>query len=322
MNYPLVTIIVPCYNHEKFVMDCLNSLINQTYKNIELLIVDDNSTDNSYRIISDYKERLEQRFVRTLIKKNPINKGLVYNLNSMIKISNGDYIKLIASDDFLLKDSVENMVKYALENQTADVFYSNAYLVGENSTYDNDGSYGFNKFFYNEKPLSGKNLTSELCAKSFICAPTAFIPKKTYDKYGLYDENYIFEDWSYWLKVSVTGEFSYLDYPTVCYRISTNSLSHFAGIEFFEKQNKFFDQKLFLLKQYRNYWTDNSIKDFLNDELNYAIGNSNIDLSKKILKIIRYYHCEISLKTKFKYLLLRIHIFGICRRIKFYLEKR
>ena len=132
---PLVSIIVPCYNHQEFVGDCLESIIGQSYCNIEVLVVDDCSNDDSYEIIESFRERLEQRFETVYLKRNEKNIGLVKNLNRLVKQSNGKYIKIIASDDMLLPYAIEQMVLFAEERPNTNVFYSNAFYINRHHKY-------------------------------------------------------------------------------------------------------------------------------------------------------------------------------------------
>lgn len=100
-----VSIIVPVYNVEKYLKECIESLINQTYKNIEILLIDDGSTDNSKSICDNYSKKYE--FIYTIHKKNG---GLSSARNLGIETSKGDYLCFVDSDDFVSKDYVESML--------------------------------------------------------------------------------------------------------------------------------------------------------------------------------------------------------------------
>ena len=223
MEKSLVTIIISCYNHEQYVEDCLKSIYAQTYSNIEVLIVDDASNDKSFEIIKSWEYRLKARFVNVFIEKNNTNMGITYNLNKLIKKSIGYYIKDMASDDILMPNAIEEFVRY-IEKSDADVIYSNAYIINEFAHYDKLNSVNLSTYYNNKfKPKFGRHLTKELCAQCFICAPTAFIPRRTFEKYGLYDEKISFEDWEYRPRVSVNGKIEYIDKIIVYYRVTEQS---------------------------------------------------------------------------------------------------
>ena len=106
---PFVSIIIPCYNHEDFLDDCLASILNQTYQNIEILICDDCSPDNSYEKILSYKEKLENKFNNVVILKNEVNCGVTKNVNRMLKLAKGEFVKTIASDDSMAPNAISEM---------------------------------------------------------------------------------------------------------------------------------------------------------------------------------------------------------------------
>ena len=105
MNH-LISIIIPIYNSEKFILRCLDSLINQTYNNIEIICVDDWSKDNSLGLINDYKGK-DNRIV--IISQKNQWAGIARN--NWIKIANWDFITFVDSDDALELDAIEEMVK-------------------------------------------------------------------------------------------------------------------------------------------------------------------------------------------------------------------
>lgn len=315
-NNGLVSIIVSCYNHEKYVSDCLKSIIAQSYSEIEVLIIDDCSVDNSFEVITSYKPLLIDRCVNVTILRNNKNQGLTKNLNKLIKMSKGEFIKIVASDDYLLPNCIESFIKHINTPCEADVYFSNALVVSNSDHFEINQTINSACLFYQTRPLDGFNLTDQLCASSFICAPSVFIPQKTYIKYGYYDEAYSFEDLPFWLKVSIDGSFSYCDIPTVCYRQLANSFSHFWGKENHKKQNVFFDDKYKLITSYRSFCSDESYAIFMNNELEYAIGNCNKDLAREIKGLCKEQGVVLSRRVKFKYLLLSLHLFYIFKEIK------
>ncbi len=114
-----VNIVVPVYNKQKQIKRCLNSLINQTYKSLEIIVIDDGSTDKSYEICKKYENK--DRRIK-VIKK--INEGVDIARHTGIKHCTGDYVTFVDSDDYLSKDAVELLVK-ALEKENADIVFGN-----------------------------------------------------------------------------------------------------------------------------------------------------------------------------------------------------
>lgn len=130
-NNPLVSIVVPVYNVEKYLVKCLDSLVNQTYKNTEIIIVNDGSTDGSLDIIQKYA----QEDSRILIV-NKVNGGLASARNAGVSVSKGEYIWHVDSDDYAELSALSKMVTYALV-KNADIVVTGYYC--ENENYQNTG---------------------------------------------------------------------------------------------------------------------------------------------------------------------------------------
>lgn len=105
-RFPLISVIMPVYNAETYLKDAIESILNQTYKNIELIIIDDGSIDNSSRIIQSYTD------FRIKFYKNDGNKGLVYTLNRAIALASGEYIARMDADDISLSKRIEKQIDY------------------------------------------------------------------------------------------------------------------------------------------------------------------------------------------------------------------
>ncbi|WP_083829471.1 glycosyltransferase family A protein [Oceanimonas sp. GK1] len=101
-NNPLVSVVIPCYNHAQFVQESIQSVIDQDYENIELIIIDDGSKDNSVEVIQEMIPACEERFKRFEFRHRP-NKGLCATLNEGIGLAAGDIIGFCSSDDILHK---------------------------------------------------------------------------------------------------------------------------------------------------------------------------------------------------------------------------
>lgn len=224
-SVPLVSLIIISYNQKAYIDDCMKSLLQLTYSNIELLYLDDCSPDETFTGACLYEERAREKFGKVYFEKNKVNKGLIYNLNCLIQKSSGKYIKFLSADDFLLEDSITNMVDFMENHPESDMLYSNA-VYGECDThFPLNGSEQLPRLYVGEQ-LSGTGLFERLYESDFIAAPTVMTKKKVYDKLGLYDASLGIEDWDYFLRIARQGDIGYLDKVTVMYRFSNDSLSH------------------------------------------------------------------------------------------------
>lgn len=129
-NKPLVSIIIPCYNGEKTLNRCLESVLSQTYKNLEVITVNDGSTDDTENVILSYKQRFESEgmHLKYIYQEN---QGLGGAINGGLAVFSGDYLCWIDCDDFLFSESVRIRMEYLENHPEFAVATSNAYVFDE-----------------------------------------------------------------------------------------------------------------------------------------------------------------------------------------------
>lgn len=149
---PLVTIIVASYNYDRYIAETLNSLINQTYKNLEILVIDDGSTDNSINIIRDYAKKDER--IKLITHPNNENKGLAKSIQTAIQNAKGEYISFCESDDFLKLNHIEEKVKYIKKFPNADIVVNKPLMFGDDEKIKKLQN-GFASLFYQLEKLKG-----------------------------------------------------------------------------------------------------------------------------------------------------------------------
>lgn len=308
----LVSILIPSYNNERFLDDCLESLAAQTYQNIELFICDDCSTDNSWEKILQWKERLEERFVQVELLLNEKNLGVTKTLNQMLEKSRGAYIKLFASDDMFLPDGIEKLVNFA-EGNEFDLIYSNIIYVPESAKYGMDVNNL--SIRYTSVPVSGKKLTDTLLKGNFIGATGVLIPAETIRKYGYMDETFLYEDWEYWLRISITGSIGYVDAVTTMYRVCENSMSHFGGTrEERSRRQRFSQEQLKIFLKYEKFGTKETKKFFYNRMLSVFLSLNDKDRVIELKDLLKQEKLRMSHENKMKLLLFHVGIFGFVQR--------
>lgn len=227
MRRGLVSIIIPAYNHEKYVEDLLESIVNQTYSEIEVLVCDDCSSDNTYQRIQGYVEKLERKCRRIFICQNEINQGVCRTLNYLLSISNGEYIKPLASDDFLDPCAIEKYVKIFEEDSNIDAIDANVYLVDEEATYPLEREHILGEFFKQTPDFSVEGMTERLYNDNYICAPSLIYRRKVVESLGGYDEDIVFEDWDFNLRMAESGLcVKYCAACLVAYRQVSGSQAH------------------------------------------------------------------------------------------------
>lgn len=201
-----VTIVLPVYNGEKFVSKAINSIINQTYSNWELIIVNDCSTDNSLAICKEYEKKDD----RIRLYSNKVNLKLPKSLNVGFSHAKGDYYTWTSDDNIMRENALEVMTK-ALENSNeVDMVYSD---------YWNIDAMG--------KKISICRLQQpNKIVESNVCGP-CFLYKASIAKIiGEYDENlFLAEDYEYWMRIYIYGKMLHIDNILYYYRRHDMSLT-------------------------------------------------------------------------------------------------
>ena len=123
---PKISVIIPIYNTEQYLKDCLDSIMNQTLKDIEIICIDDKSTDDSLKLLKKYKEEYDKNN-RMIIIENSTNQGQGIARNKGLKIANGEYIAFIDADDFIDSDYFETLYNKGKECNTELVVFKNTY---------------------------------------------------------------------------------------------------------------------------------------------------------------------------------------------------
>jgi len=204
-SQPLVSVIVPCYNHEAYVAECIQSVLNQSYPNIELIVLDDGSKDNSVEVIQ--KLRSSHPFIFEAQK----NKGLSATLNKAITTyATGKYIAIIASDDFWDIHKIKTQVNFMEKHPEMAMCCSNTAIV--NQTSEIIGEFDAKSF---RVPYNFSNIA---LGKSFVAAVTVLTKKEIYDSVGLFDETLLIEDLDMWLRIADVYPIGFINEVTAFYR--------------------------------------------------------------------------------------------------------
>lgn len=191
MQLPLVTVVIPSYNHQNFVQDSIRSIIQQNYQNIELLVIDDGSSDQSIEKIKEMVEQCEERFVRFEFRYRQ-NKGLCYTLNEALEWAQGRYFSPFASDDIALPEKISFLVDRIENSNFPAVFGRSADTQG----------------VIKARSLQVEvvhDFTSLIQHKNMPDTPTALISTAAIREVGGYAEDVKLEDWYLWLKLTENG---------------------------------------------------------------------------------------------------------------------
>lgn len=204
---PLVSIVVPCYNHEVYIKDCIQSIIQQTYENIELIIIDDGSSDTSFSKIKELNDLCKERFTRFELRSRP-NKGLSATLNEAIDWCEGEYYCVIASDDQMLAHKTTIQVDFLEKNNNYVAVFGGVINIDQHSNMLSIVSPKQKAYNHRDIMLHQHNLP----------APSQLIRLKALKKTGGYIPGLVIEDWYMWLTLSRDNDLYLLDTIVCKYR--------------------------------------------------------------------------------------------------------
>lgn len=191
----LVTYVMPCYNQGKFVEEAIKSIIDQDYDRIELIVIDDGSTDNTSEIVSSMESVCSSRFDRFSFVSRE-NRGFVYSLNEGLNWANGEFFSLLASDDVLLPFKTTLMYQLlSKELDTVVAVYGGVEVIDEFGSHVRDiipkrGYYCFEDIFLKKCPYQ---------------TPTQLIKTSALRGINGFDSNFVSEDWIMLLNLTVSG---------------------------------------------------------------------------------------------------------------------
>lgn len=248
-----VSFLIPCYNHERFVRDCLASILAQTYTNYEVIICDDASKDNSVAVIKEEKVKFDDRDIRFILMENESNKGITVNLNRMLQEAAGEYIKIIASDDMLYPDYLEKMIKYMEDYKHLKMAFSNCMKVVSESTFPPAEECKAGKQF-DSMPDCGEGAFEHIYLVNGIPAPALLIRHEIYNVVGAYDEAIGIEDLEMTLRILSyqPDALGGIDECLVFYRMNPNSITSTSKNPGAKKRMKFMhDNTVAIAKKYR-----------------------------------------------------------------------
>lgn len=242
MKNPLVSVIVLTYNSGLFVEETLESIKNQSYSNIELIISDDGSNDNTIRVCTKWLDENKYRFIHSNILISTKNTGIPANYNRGFKASKGDWIKYISGDDTLIEDCIEQNIRFIQDNRHIKVLYSynRVYLntfTEKNFLYLNPKAYPKN--IINDALTAEDQYKILLKGDRISFTPTRVFSRSVLLDIGLPDEDLYSEDFQLKLRMTKAGyKLHFMEKETVKYRMHGNA-SNNTSLEYILKPHYF-----------------------------------------------------------------------------------
>ncbi|HUC01311.1 MAG TPA: glycosyltransferase [Candidatus Paceibacterota bacterium] len=213
-DIPLVSILMPAYNAERYIKESIDSALAQTYKNIEVVVIDAASKDRTVAIVGEYTDP------RVRLIEHPYE-PIIATRNGLLKEARGEYIAFLDSDDIYLPDRIAEEVKFFEENPRYSIVYCDL-------SYFYDGA--ADVLYRNAYPFRSDNAFLQLLDKMYITNTTVMFKREIYEKLGGYNESLgLVEDWEYFLRIAHAGyEIPFLNKDLVRYRLRWDSHTNFA----------------------------------------------------------------------------------------------
>lgn len=230
MNRPLVSVVVITYNSATTVVETLDSIKQQTYKNIELIISDDCSKDDTVELCRKWIESNQGYFVRTNIITVEHNTGTSANCNRGCRDAHGEWIKLIAADDRLLPNCISDYIDYIHDNPDAKIIFSKVIPFGNLEKIKNketDWAWADDSLLF--KRFNKRRMSMLLCFRNPLPAASLFMKSETLWELGGYDESIpLIEDWPLLIRATNEAgiEICFMNKETAEYRFSEASITH------------------------------------------------------------------------------------------------
>src|SRR3989338_4190427 len=212
---PLVSVVSPSYNHEKFLARAIESIICQTFADLELIIIDDASADGSRKILEDYAKK-DGRILAVFHRENA---GIVRTMNEGLEMARGKFISLFASDDEWARDKLEKQMKILVNDEDL-VVWSDGLIIDQEGA---ETGKTFLQMYGATRRKKNGYIFEELLKGNFICG-LSIIFKKEHVKDIRYDEQFKYlNDYKFMIDLAYRYKFYFIPEPLVKYRVHVDN---------------------------------------------------------------------------------------------------
>lgn len=265
INQPLVSVIMPSYNHEKYISSAIESVLNQTFTDFNLIIIDDASKDGSQSIIKDY-QKIDSRIILVIHDEN---KGIAKTFNEGIEKADGKFIAFIASDDLWVKDKLKKQLNILEENEDLRVWSEGLIIDAES----NPTGKTFTKYHYALKKKKSGYIFEELLDGNFIFGSSLIFKRENLGNIRFNETLKYLNDYQFEIDLAKKYKYFFIQEPLAMYRIHGNNtiLSDKLG---WQKDNRIVID--YLLQKYNN-----DLSNKKRNKLLTTIGSSCLQLGDK-----------------------------------------
>ncbi|MCA9405808.1 MAG: glycosyltransferase [Candidatus Omnitrophica bacterium] len=256
-----VSVVIPAFNSAAYIRETINSVLNQSFKDLEVVVVDDGSKDNTGELLKDYHSK-----VRYILKENG---GPASARNLGIKEAKGEFIAFLDADDLWMSDKLEKQLERFNGEDIGLVFSSVQKMDKDNHDLPD---------YVNRERFEGR-VFEKLFNKNFVPTSTVLVRKSCFEEFGVFDEDpelISVEDYDMWLRIASKYKLAHVDEKLVRYRVHENNISknlarsYFGEIKVLEANKKRFVQKY---PQIENAWVPRLAKVYYELAIDYFATN-------------------------------------------------
>lgn len=215
---PLVSVLIPLYNHARYINRCLDSILEDGYPRVEIIIIDDGSKDNSAALAHQWFESQTPGKIERFELESRPNKGVTRTANELISKASSDFLVMLASDDYLLPGGISARMEYLRLNPSKLAVFGDSIVVDDCGSKTHDSGIVDLNGGHIECLVREDLLAVELIYNWCVTGPGFMAYRKLFDQIGLYDESLTVEDWDMYLRIAARGLLGFIPSPVAAYR--------------------------------------------------------------------------------------------------------
>lgn len=214
-----MSVCIPAYNNADTIIETIQSVLAQTYRQLELIVVDDRSSDNTWQIVQQFRQETGDE--RLLVYQNDKNLGMAGNWNRCMELCRGDYIKLLCADDLIHETLLEREVAVMEEHPEVNLVQTDTRFVDMNGR-----TTGFYRRYHKSGVVDGKKACRfSVFTRDYLGAPLAnLIRRSAYEAWGGFDSSFVYIiDYDFFMRICCKGKIYILHEPLNSFRIRNDS---------------------------------------------------------------------------------------------------
>lgn len=219
----LVSILIPAYNHQSYVEETLDSILNDSFKDKEIVIINDGSTDNTDTVIKNWIDKNKNKI--SIIYRSRENRGLTKTLNELLSLSIGSYLIALASDDYLLDGGIEKRYQYLVSHPDKYAVFADCIVVDNESRKTHDSGLFELRNANKMRLFSDEGIKKEFISNFVIPGPVLMVRRDFHIQFGGFNEEMYMEDYDLYLRFAANNLIGFLNEKVSAYRLHGANMS-------------------------------------------------------------------------------------------------